>query len=281
MRPLRVTRPAVKAVDVVLGYGSHTAVERSSFHIPRPGITAIIGPNGSGKSTILNVISGLLAPISGTVEFPDTAGARPDISYVLQTTKVNDALPVTVEEVVAMGRYSKRGRFKRLGKSDRDAVTEAMQRAGVDSIRRRHLHQLSGGQRQRTFIAQGMAQEHTLLLLDEPLSGIDLPTARAIDKVIHDEVEDGCAVVITTHDLSEASVADHVILLSGRVIAEGPPRNVMTTDNLTAAYGQSVLHPEFDVPVIDDPAHTPVDTRHTHRSFTHPESDPDGVHRDS
>ena len=176
---------AVVATDVVLGYGAHVALDRSSFEIPRPGITAIIGPNGSGKSTILNAIAGLLSPLSGSI---DVAGRRPGerrISYVLQTTKVNDHLPVTVEEVVTMGRYASAGWFSRLKTGDRERVQSAMDRTGATDLRRRHLDELSGGQRQRAFLAQGLAQDHDILLLDEPLSGIDHPTARAIDQVIH------------------------------------------------------------------------------------------------
>lgn len=244
---------AVQATDLILGYGSHVALAKSSFVIPRPGITAVIGPNGSGKSTLLNAIAGLLSPMSGTVEVD--ADARREISYVLQSTRVNDSLPVTVEEVVTMGRYASAGRFKRLNEDDRAIVANAMDRTDVTEIGRKHIQHLSGGQRQRTFLAQGLAQKHSILLLDEPMSGIDVTTSQAIDDVIHKEVEDGCAVVLTTHDLTEAMVADHVILVAGRVVASGSPDEVMTTENLTAAYGTSVLHPNAGIALFDDPAH--------------------------
>ena len=246
---------AVVATDVVLGYGAHIAVDRSSFTIPRPGITAVIGPNGSGKSTILTAIAGLLTPLSGTIEVSMDAQGCKGISYVLQTTRVAANLPVTVEEVVTMGRYATSGWFSRLNAEDRARLQTAMERTGVTEFRRRHLHELSGGQRQRTFLAQGLAQDHSMLLLDEPLSGIDHPTARAIDRVIHNEVEDGCAVVVSTHDLTEAQVADHVVLVNGRVVASGPPDRVITPENLSKAYGGAVLHPDQQVAVIDDPAH--------------------------
>ena len=250
-----MSNEAVVARDVVLGYGAHIALDRSSFEIPRPGITAIIGPNGSGKSTILNAIAGLLSPLSGSIH---VEGGRPGerrISYVLQTTKVNDHLPVTVEEVVTMGRYASAGWFSRLNAGDRERVRSAMDRTGATELRRRHLDELSGGQRQRAFLAQGLAQDHDILLLDEPLSGIDHPTARSIDQVIHNEVKDGCAVVVTTHDLTEAQVADHVILVRGVVLASGPPEDVITSENLSKAYGGAVIHPDHGLPVIDDPAH--------------------------
>lgn len=250
---------AVEARELTLGYGPHVAIAASTFVVPRPGITAVIGPNGSGKSTLLNAIAGLLPPMSGRVEV--NVAHRRDISYVLQSTKVNDSLPVTVEEVVTMGRYASVGRFERLTEQDREAVTNAMERTGISGLRRRHLHQLSGGQRQRTFVAQGLAQEHSVLLLDEPMSGIDITTSQAIDEVIHREVDEGCAVILTTHDLTEASVADHVILVAGRVVADGPPPEVMTPENLVDAYGTSVLHPGVGLTLIDDPAHSPTDRR--------------------
>lgn len=265
---MRMSGPAVEARDLTLGYGSHVALKASNFTVPRPGITAVIGPNGSGKSTLLNAIAGLLEPMSGSVEVH--VARSQEISYVLQSTKVNDALPVTVEEVVTMGRYASIGRFRRLTSEDRRAVTNAMERTGIASQRRRHLHHLSGGQRQRAFVAQGLAQEHSILMLDEPLSGIDVTTSQAIDDVIHKEVEEGCAVILTTHDLTEASVADHVILVAGRVVASGPPEDVMTPENLAAAYGTSVLHPGAGPTLIDDPAHAPVGERHSHRAPPQP-----------
>ncbi len=260
---MHMSKAAVVATDVVLGYSAHIAIDRSSFNIPRPGITAIIGPNGSGKSTILNAIAGLLAPLSGTIELSNGRTGANGISYVLQTTNVNANLPVTVEEVVTMGRYATAGRFSRLTAADRAHVRAAMDRTGSTEYRRRHLNELSGGQRQRAFLAQGLAQEHGILLLDEPLSGIDHPTARAIDQVIHNEVRDGCAVVVTTHDLTEAQVADHVILVKGRIVASGAPDHVITPANLAEAYGGAVLHPDQGIPVIDDPAHAAHDHRHS------------------
>lgn len=276
---MRVENGAVEGDSVVLGYPGGIALQTSTFVIPRGGITAIIGPNGSGKSTLLSAIAGLINPISGTIIFPDASDAKPRISYVLQTTKVNDALPITVREVVTMGRYADVGRFRRLGTDDRDAVERAMRRTNIESIASRHLQQLSGGQRQRVMVSQGLAQDHDILLLDEPLSGIDLVAAQAIDDVIHDEIADGCSVVLTTHDMSEASIADHVILLNGRVVAEGRPESVLTPENLATAYGSSMLHLEGGKTLIDDPAHTPVPGRHVHRERSgHPESSPHHLH---
>jgi manganese transport system ATP-binding protein len=246
--------PAVTATDLELGYGTEVVLARSSFTIPAETITAVIGPNGSGKSTLLNAIAGLLEPISGTLEVPARRRGSYRIAYVLQTTRVHDALPITVREVVAMGRFPDQG-VRRFDAEDREAIDGAMQRTGITDISGRHLSELSGGERQRVFVAQGLAQDHDVLLLDEPLTGIDLVAARSIDDVIHAERDGGRTVILTTHDLSEARVADHVLLLAGRVVAAGPPAEVLTDDHLLAAYGPSLLHVQPGGVIVDDPAH--------------------------
>ena len=224
----------------------------------------LIGPNGSGKSTLLGAMAGLIDPVGGSIDVPGLEGSEQRISYVLQSTKVNDTLPVTVREVVTMGRYAGAS-ARRLDAGDQAAVDNAMGRMGITHLAGRHLRELSGGQRQRVLVAQGLAQEHEILLLDEPLTGLDLTSAQAIDNVIHDETQTGCTIVMTTHDLAEAQVADHVVLLSGRVVASGAAEEVLTLENLTAAYGPNLLHVEGERLFIDDPAHRPVPGRHDHR----------------
>ena len=270
---------AVRASDVVLRYGQTVALDASTFEIPAGAVTAVIGPNGSGKSTLLNAIAGLMQPSAGALDVDARNGSR-SIAYVLQSTRVNQALPVTVREVVSMGRYASRGPYGRLRDDDRLAVDDAMRRVGVEDIANRHLDELSGGQRQRVFVAQGLAQDHTMLLLDEPLTGIDLTAAKAIDGVIHDESRRGCTVVMTTHDLSEAQAATHVVLVAGRVIAAGRPNEVLTRDHLVAAYGPSLLHlDDAGRLFLDDPGHAHAPDRHAHRDRTiHTEAAPENVH---
>jgi manganese transport system ATP-binding protein len=258
-------RAAVSATDLVLAYGPKLALDSSGFEIPVGGITALIGPNGSGKSTLLNAIAGLIEPSSGTIDVVTSGDGARSISYVLQTTKVNEVLPITVREVVTMGRYATTGGHRRLDSVDVAAVDEAIRRMGIGDLEASHLGDLSGGQRQRVFVAQGLAQDHDILLLDEPLTGLDLTSAQAIDDVIHDENTRGCTIVMTTHDLAEAHVANHVLLLSGRVVAWGPPDEVLSVENLTAAYGPNLLHVDGRQMFIDDPAHRPVPGRHVHR----------------
>lgn len=279
---MRLDEAAVTATDLVIAYGDTIAMQASTFTIPHGQVTAIIGPNGSGKSTLLNTIAGLITPRSGSIMVPARTSGAHRISYVLQTTKVNDTLPVTAEEVVTMGRYAGLGAYRRLGADDHGAIRMAMERVGITELASKHLTELSAGQRQRVFVAQGMAQDHDLLLLDEPLTGIDLPTAQAIDEAIHAEIERGCSVILTTHDLSEAQVADYVVLLSGRVVAAGTPEQVLTAEHLAQAYGPSLLHVSADRIFLDDPAHQPVPGRHIHRERTvHPETPTTDLHADT
>lgn len=261
-------KPAITGTDVVLAYGPKVAIDESSFVIPAGSLTAVIGPNGSGKSTLLNGISGLLAARRGEITVHDDAR----VAYVLQATKVNDALPVTVREIVGMGLYPETGAFGRMTEANRADIDAALTKLGITDLQDHHLHALSGGQRQRVFLAQGIVQPHEILLLDEPLTGLDLTSAQAIDEVIHATNAHGCTVVMTTHDLAEASSADHVVLLSGRVVAYGPPDEVLTAANLTAAYGQNVVHVEGGGLFIDDPAHIPVPGRHVHQGRSVPGS---------
>ncbi|MEX0864129.1 MAG: zinc ABC transporter ATP-binding protein AztA [Acidimicrobiia bacterium] len=273
---MRLKRAAVTAEDLVLGYGGRVVIDRSSFEIPSGKITAVIGPNGSGKSTLLNCVAGLIEPMGGSIHSIED---RRRVAYVMQATKVSDALPLSVAEVVTMGRYAETGPYRRLDPADHAAVAGAMERLGITGIAESRLNEVSGGQRQRAFLAQGLAQDHDILLLDEPLTGIDLTTAMAIDEIIHQEVEEGCAVVMTTHDLSEAGVADHVVLLSGRVIESGPPDRVLTAGNLAEAYGSSLLHVEDGRVLLDDAAHSPVVGHHVHRErVIHTEAEPSDLH---
>lgn len=270
--------PAVSAVEVSFAYGDYMAIHPSTFDIPSGAVTALIGPNGSGKSTLLNGIAGLSKPSSGSLTLAPLSGKPGRVSYVLQGTKVNEALPVTVQEVVTMGRYANKQMFGRLTRQDRAGVATAMERMSITDIGNHHLTELSGGQRQRVFVAQGLAQEHDILLLDEPTTGLDLLSAQAIDAVIRDERQRGCTVVMTTHELTEARHADHVLLVSQRVVASGPPSEVLTVDNLTEAYGATLLEIDGERLFLDDPHHNPVEGRHTHERSIHVESSATDAH---
>lgn len=243
-----------------------TAIAASDLAIPAGRLTAIIGPNASGKSTLLAAVAGLVPLAAGRIDvLGDAPGSHPErVAFVLQSTTVNDVMPVTVAEVVAMGRYARRGMYRWMRPGDRNAVARAMERVDVTAIAGKHLAELSGGQRQRVFVAQGLAQEADLLLLDEPTTGLDVLSREAIGRAVADEVARGATVVVTTHDIAEAHRADHVVLMARRVHTEGPPTTALHPERLADAYGIGVMHLEDGSVVLDDAAHAAVGERHVH-----------------
>lgn len=249
-------QPAVTACGLTLAHGSRVALADATFQLPAGRVTSLIGPNGSGKSTLLNAIAGLHAPAAGSVQVLDgTVPPRQAVAYVLQALHANEHLPVSVREVVTMGRYGARGPWGRLRSDDRAAVAEAMERLAVADLARRPLNQLSGGQCQRVLVAQALAQRAPVLLLDEPVTGLDIPSQERILQVIGEERAAGHTVVVSTHSLTEAAGADHLLLLAGRVVAQGGDDQVLTEANLREAYGSMVLTVGDGVVMVDDGSH--------------------------
>ncbi len=234
--------------DVTLAYGGRIALHCGDFAMQAGTITALVGPNGSGKSTLLSAIAGLLPLREGEISLDGS------VAYVLQTTSANELLPVTVREVVQMGRFAELGLLGRLGVGDRRAVADAMEQLEISDLADRHLRELSAGQRQRVLVAQGLAQRGDVLLLDEPVTGLDLISRQRIVDAVTRERARGCAVVLSTHDLEDAELADHVLLLAGRVVAAGPPASVLTADHLREAYGGRLLR-SGDGFAIDEHVH--------------------------
>jgi ABC-type Mn2+/Zn2+ transport system ATPase subunit len=243
--------------DVKVVRGDDTALDVESLDL-RPGVTALIGPNGSGKSTLLHAVAGLLPLATGSIERREGS-----IAYVLQTPPSAAHLLVTAREVVALARAAERGAFGRMRAADRDLVERSMERLEITDLARRHLAELSGGQRQRVFVAQGLAQDAPVLLLDEPTAGLDLASSQAITRIVEGERAAGRTVVIATHDLDEAATADHVVLLNSVVIASGTPSDVLTGANVRRAYGGRVLELGEGIVAIDDGVH------HHHHEHDH------------
>lgn len=241
--------------DVHVDYGQIHAVGPLSLEVPAGSSVAIIGPNGSGKSTLLKVIAGVIDPTSGRC---DTFGVAPSI--VLQSTDVDPSLPLTVRDVVTMARYPRLGLFRRPGAVDREAVETAMERLEIGDLAGRQIHELSGGQRQRAFVAQGLAQDSPVLLLDEPLTGLDVRSRSIITGVIDDEHAQGRTVITTTHNFDDAGRCELVLLLATRFVAFGPPDEVFTEDHLRTAFGGRFVR-VGDALILDDPHH---DHHHDH-----------------
>ena len=254
---VQATPTAVEARRVTIAYGEHVAVRDVSFDLPAGAVTAIIGPNGSGKTTLLRALSGLEPVDAGTLSVlgrPAAPGRR-EVAHVLQATRINDQVPLTVREVVCMARYAHRGPLRRFGRTDQAAVERAMERMEVGDLAHRHLRELSGGQRQRVYVAQGLAQQARLLLLDEPITGLDIVSQERITTVVNEEVAAGATVVVTTHDVASAGQADHVLLIATRLVAAGAPAGVLTAANLRTAYGGEVYRTDEGTVVLGDPHH--------------------------
>ncbi|MFE6027392.1 zinc ABC transporter ATP-binding protein AztA [Streptomyces niveus] len=210
---------------VSAGYANRSVLSQLTARVPAFTTTAVVGPNGSGKSTLLGVMAGVIPVTAGTV------GHRTDRrpAFVAQRSRAADVLPMTVRDTVAMARWERRGLWRRLSRHDRDVVERSMDRLGITALADRQLGELSGGQRQRALVAQGLAQEAELLLLDEPTTGLDASARRLIGDVLAEVTADGGTVVVATHDLEAARAAGHVLLLQeGRLWGEGAPGETLT-----------------------------------------------------
>ncbi|RKS08078.1 zinc/manganese transport system ATP-binding protein [Nocardiopsis sp. Huas11] len=210
----------VELQGVYAGYGGPDVLRGVDARIPEGAVTALVGANGSGKSTLLGVLAGTLEPRAGTVT--RQGGSRP--AFVVQRSAVQDALPLTVRTAVAMGRWAHRGLWRPLTRRDRAVVRECLDRMGVADLAGRQLGELSGGQRQRVLVAQGLAQEAGLLLLDEPSAGLDRHALEYIRATVDRVRAEGVTVVHATHAPEEALGADHCLVMEGgAVAASGPP----------------------------------------------------------
>ncbi|GAB3577617.1 zinc ABC transporter ATP-binding protein AztA [Amycolatopsis endophytica] len=217
---------------VSAGYARRTVLHDVSVSFPAGAVTAVVGANGSGKSTLLGVLAGILRQSGGTVTRP----AGPP-ALVVQHDAVPPLLPITVRETVEMGRWPVRRPWQRLTRHDRTAVDDALAATDLTALSGRRLSALSGGQRQRALLAQALAREAHLLLLDEPTASLDVPGREAVSRALRAMAEEGMTVVQATHDLPEAQRADHCVLLrEGRVLAAGPPADLLTGETLLSLW---------------------------------------------
>ena len=262
---------AIRMTGVSAGYGDRVALADVTLSIPTGSLLAVIGPNGAGKSTLLKAIAGLLQPFSGTI---DVLGGPPGrearrIAYVPQAEVVDWAFPVTVGDVVMMGRVPLIGVGRSAGATDRAAVAEALRTVGMGDAVDRQVGKLSGGQRRRVFLARAIAAQPDLYLLDEPVTGVDATTQEDLMDVLEAEARSGRTVVATTHDLACAAQRFHqAAFVNGRIVATGPANIVLDPALLAATYGGHVIVlPAGERTVIDDAHHhdePPPGERHFH-----------------
>ncbi len=235
--------PVVRVSNLSVQYASGPALSNVSFELPAGQRIGVVGPNGAGKSTLFKVLAGMITPSAGQVEM---YGSAPNghicIGYVPQRSQVDWNFPVTVQDVVLMGRTGKLGLFRRAGRRDHELVTAAIDLVKLTPLAHRQISQLSGGQQQRMFIARALAQEAELLLMDEPLTGLDVQSRDDIFAILDELRERQVTVLFALHDLQLAArFFDQVMLLNRRLVGFGPPETVLTAQNLLSAYG-SHLH---------------------------------------
>lgn len=238
--PHQETAPVARLSNVTVRYnGGAPALQDASFELEPGERIAIVGPNGAGKSTLIKVLAGILSPSSGKVEvYGHGAGGHICIGYVPQRTQVDWNFPVSVAEVVMMGRVARMGIFRHAGRKDWRLVRESLARVDMSDLADRQIGELSGGQQQRVFIARALAQEAELLLMDEPLTGLDVPSQEAIFAILDWLREHGMTVLVSTHDLHLAADRfDRLMLVKRKILGFGPAETVLTTTNLKLAYG--------------------------------------------
>jgi ABC-type Mn2+/Zn2+ transport system ATPase subunit len=240
---------ALSAHELTVAYGPVVALEDVTLDVPRGATVAVLGPNGSGKSTLFAAAVGLAEPLRGTMT---TASRR--VAYLPQQLHVEPTFPITVADTVAMGRWGDLGWTRRPRRRDRELVAAALDELSIAELAGRRLSELSGGQRQRALIAQAVAQDADLVLLDEPFTGIDRPTAESIRRIMRRWRSEGRTVLVATHDFERSATDfDLVLALNRRVVAFGPALEAMDESVLRrtfagrfAAVGTTVLDPEVD-----------------------------------
>ena len=239
---------------VSIAYGGRAPVLEDVTGEVRAGqAVALIGPNGAGKSTLIRAVLGLVPVVRGQIRVLGRSplSARRDVAYVPQADTLDAEFPVSVGQVVLMGRYRRVGWLRRPGREDRQIAADALAAVGLVHRSRERFGTLSGGQRQRVLLARAMTQQPRLLLLDEPFNGVDAVSQEALLSALADLRSGGAAVVMSTHDLALAHLAcDEVCLLNRHQFGFGPTERTLTPELLRAAYGGQALELRGDSVIV-------------------------------
>lgn len=233
---------AIEVRGVGVRYGDVTALDDVSVTVDAGRVTGLIGMNGSGKSTLFKTIIGLIRPHSGTVtldgELPVTARRHGLVGYVPQSEEIDGTFPVSVRDVVMMGRYGHQGITRSPRREDIAAVDDALRRVDLLDLADRQIGRLSGGQRKRAFVARGIAQGARIMLLDEPFAGVDKRSEATIVRLLRELAGEGHAILVSTHDLHALpDLADDAVLLLRRVLLHATVDEALRPENLARAFG--------------------------------------------
>ena len=238
--------PALELNSVTVKYDDVTALDGVSLTVQPGRVCGLVGMNGSGKSTLFKSLMGLVKPAAGTVRLSGLSPAKARtsglVAYVPQSEDVDWTFPLSVKDVVMTGRYGHMGPTRRPRAADRAAVTEALARVELTDLAERQIGRLSGGQKKRAFVARGIAQGASVLLLDEPFAGVDKRSEATITALLRELAAHGRTILVSTHDLHALpQLADEAVLLMRRVLAHGTPQDVLRPEQLARAFGLNVL----------------------------------------
>lgn len=239
-------RTSIEARGVTVAYrAGNIAIADVSLALREPTICGLIGMNGAGKSTLFKAIMGFVAPRSGSIAICGQpiawAQKKNIIAYVPQTEEVDWTFPVSVHDVVMMGRQGRMGFLRIPSAEDRRIVGESLARVGMADFSARQIGELSGGQRKRVFLARALAQQGRIILLDEPFTGVDVKTEHAIIDILRALKEAGHIILVSTHNLSSVpAFCDQVMMINRALVAFGPVASVFTADNLGRTFGGAV-----------------------------------------
>ncbi len=233
-----LNQPILALNNVSVKFNGRAALDGVTFKLHKGERVAVIGPNGAGKSTLFNVIAGVLPSTQGEVNvYGHKPGEHICIAYVPQRSQVDWKFPVNVADVVMMGRIQKLGLFRWPRRQDWDYVYQSLDLVGLSRLSKRQIGELSGGQQQRVFIARALAQEAELMLMDEPLTGLDVPAQEEIFTILDKLRQRQVTIMVATHDLNLAAERfDRLMLLNGQLLGFGHAAEVFTPDLLSAAY---------------------------------------------
>jgi ABC-type Mn2+/Zn2+ transport system ATPase subunit len=230
----------IEISNLSIAYSNQLALENVSIRIPKGQIVGVIGPNGSGKTSLLKGMLELIPIQSGEILFfgKSLNSSRSKIAYVPQRESVDWNFPISVREIVEMGRFNPKKWWRKYDRTDEDIVQLSLEMVGLSDFHDRHIQALSGGQQQRVFLARALAQKADLIVLDEPFSGIDAPSQDAILQVLLELKSAGKSILMVHHDLSAVSrLFDSVILLKNKLVADGPVHDVLNKQLLSEAFG--------------------------------------------
>jgi ABC-type Mn2+/Zn2+ transport system ATPase subunit len=238
-----------------IGYGDKIILHDLTFYVPHGARVAVVGPNGAGKSTLFKTLVGLLPVQKGKILIHGLPllHHKDCVAYVPQREEVDWRFPVTVSDVVMMGRFNHQGWFKNASKKDKQVVEDSLIQMGIANLADRSIRDLSGGQQQRVFLSRALAQEPHILLMDEPFTGIDAPTQEATLNLLDNLRETHVTAMIATHDLNlAASRFDIILLINHGMIAIGEPREVLKQENLAKAFGPQLMILPDGTALVDD-----------------------------